>query len=240
MRNSLRRRVFSKGLFNVNQEWWLCPDASAWTVGLCYSLQTPFGLPMADTRWKIKLSQEKEMIAPFPKMGLCTNNSRTRIAFWGFSGIVKFVEMREIIYSPQTQFSRLPSLPVLPVIARSMWWRQRGVIPVSLLLFSLPKCPDFCWCNVLEAEVEGKQRADGNHAALCSFVHMGHSRSLHFSETNPKKLTTSDMVSQQGWGKKKRNEKNRTASDTGNSLTFVPGPNLTPIMCFASVYLPTF
>lgn len=66
------------------------------------------------------------MIAPFPKMGLCTNNSRTRIAFWGFSGIVKFVEMREIIYSPQTQFSRLPSLPVLPVIARSMCCEGNG------------------------------------------------------------------------------------------------------------------
>lgn len=146
------------------------------------------------------------MIAPFPKMGLCTNNSRTRIAFLGYSGIVKFVQMREIIYSPQTQFSCLPSLPVLPVIARSMWRIQRGMIRISLLLFSLPKCPDFCWCNVLEAEVKGKQRADGNHAALCSFVHMGHSRSLHFSETNPKKMMTSDMVSQQGWGKKKQNE----------------------------------
>lgn len=52
------------------------------------------------------------------------------------------------------------------------------------------------------------------------------------------------MVSQQGPGKKqnkKENEmKNRTVPDTGNSLTFMPGRNLTPIMCFSSDYLPIF
>lgn len=136
-------------------------------------------LHITGTRWT-----NKQILSQSPKMGLLTNNSRTRIGL--FRNCVIWRNERDY-------FSASNSIPLLKLSFQfyrelpQAWSRSRqGVIPVSLLLFSLPKCPDFCWCNVLEAEVEGKQKADGNHAVLCSFAHIGPSCTLHYSETGPK------------------------------------------------------
>lgn len=162
MRNELRHWVSSKGLFfNVNQEERLWPDTSACTVGLRYILLT------RDETFIWTANKQTNKLKTFSQ-SVKQNNSRTRIGFLGFSGILW--NGSDYLFASNS---------ILPLNFPSSFTtscteqRQRGVTRVSLLLFSLPKCPDFCRCNVLEAEVEGKQKTDGNHAALCSSVHIG-------------------------------------------------------------------
>lgn len=75
---------FPQRLVNVKQEWWLWPDTSAWTVGLCYSLLKLFGLHMADMRWKIKLSQKKKQLRCSLKWVYAQTTAKQGLPFGAF------------------------------------------------------------------------------------------------------------------------------------------------------------
>lgn len=103
--------------FNVNQERWLWADTSAWTVGLCYSLLMPFGLPMADTRWKIKLSK---WLRRSLKWVYAQTTEEQGLPFWAFQELWNSWKWERSFIRLKFSSPACLAPPVLPVIAWSM------------------------------------------------------------------------------------------------------------------------
>lgn len=70
-----------------------------------------------------------------------------------------------------------------------------------------------------------------------SFIRVVHTLQIFPKQTRKNKGSKKPMT---WWVSKAQKTNNGTESDTGRDLTSRPVRHLTPIMCFASVYLPTF